>query len=120
MKKRKAIRFVEDPASGGWKIAINFPVPDEFVANILSRALGQPTPDSPTATEPQPTVVRVLSAGPNKIDAIKAIRVATQSGLKEAKDFIDSVPREYSCSDPAAAQLLYTSLKASGATAVLV
>lgn len=36
--------------------------------------------------------VELTAAGDNKIGAIKAVREATQLGLKEAKDLVDSAP----------------------------
>lgn len=37
--------------------------------------------------------VELTSAGDNKIGAIKAVRAATELGLKEAKDLVDAAPK---------------------------
>lgn len=38
--------------------------------------------------------VRLVEAGPNKINVIKAVRELTALGLKEAKDFVEAAPKE--------------------------
>jgi large subunit ribosomal protein L7/L12 len=45
--------------------------------------------------EEAPTIfdVILLEAGSSKINVIKAVRAATQVGLKEAKEMVDSAPR---------------------------
>ncbi len=45
--------------------------------------------------EEAPTIfdVILLEAGSSKINAIKVVRAATQVGLKEAKEMVDSAPR---------------------------
>lgn len=37
--------------------------------------------------------VELAEAGPNKISVIKIVREATQKGLKDAKDLVDSAPK---------------------------
>jgi len=52
---------------------------------------------TPTEAKPQQTTFNVVlaSAGANKISVIKAVREVNQSlGLKEAKDLVETVPKE--------------------------
>ena len=54
---------------------------------------GAAVPQEPVA--PQTEFDVVLEAfGPNKINVIKVVRAATSLGLKEAKDLVESAPKE--------------------------
>jgi large subunit ribosomal protein L7/L12 len=57
------------------------------------------TGDGPTPVEPAPAAktefdVVLEAVGPNKIQVIKVVRAATTLGLKEAKDLVESAPKE--------------------------
>src|SRR5438876_2403523 len=45
------------------------------------------------AEEKTDFTVRLVEAGPNKINVIKAVRELTALGLKEAKDFVEAAPK---------------------------
>ncbi len=55
------------------------------------------TPGAGEAAEAEeaPTIfdVMLLEAGSSKINVIKVVRAATQVGLKEAKEMVDSAPK---------------------------
>jgi len=48
---------------------------------------------APAAEEKTEFNVILTSAGPNKINVIKAVREVTSLGLKEAKDLVDGAPK---------------------------
>jgi len=48
---------------------------------------------APAAEEKTEFSVILTSAGPNKINVIKAVREVTSLGLKEAKDLVDGAPK---------------------------
>ena len=52
-------------------------------------------PAAAAEAEDAPTMFDVIlaDAGAKKIDVIKAVRAATQLGLKEAKDMVDAAPK---------------------------
>ena len=52
-------------------------------------------PAAAAEAEDAPTMFDVIlaEAGAKKIDVIKAVRAATQLGLKEAKDMVDAAPK---------------------------
>jgi large subunit ribosomal protein L7/L12 len=54
---------------------------------------GAAAPAAP-AEEQTEFTVRLVEAGPNKINVIKAVRELTALGLKEAKDFVEAAPKE--------------------------
>ena len=57
-------------------------------------------PGAPAAGDAAPEeektdyTVNLKEIGPNKINVIKAVRAATSLGLKEAKDLVESAPKE--------------------------
>lgn len=62
--------------------------------------------------------VTLVFAGEQKIQAIKIVRDATGLGLKEAKDLVESVPKQVGgLMTEAAAKKLVARLEAIGATA---
>ena len=62
------------------------------------------------------TVVRLLSAGPNKILAIRGVRTLTGLGLKEAKDLVEGpMPADLRVADPRHLRAGTTDLEAAGA-----
>ncbi|MEK7540166.1 MAG: 50S ribosomal protein L7/L12 [Patescibacteria group bacterium] len=64
--------------------------------------------------------VELTSAGGNKISIIKAVREATQLGLKEAKDMVDGAPKMIKQGmKKAEAEDLKKKLEATGATVTL-
>lgn len=64
--------------------------------------------------------VELTSAGGNKISVIKAVREATQLGLKEAKDMVDGAPKMIKQGmKKAEAEELEKKLEATGATVTL-
>lgn len=65
--------------------------------------------------------VVLKDAGATKIQVIKAVREATELGLKEAKDLVDSAPQTVKENMPKEdAEKLVEALKAAGATAEMV
>src|SRR6266705_2480288 len=48
---------------------------------------------APAAEEKTEFSVILTTAGPNKINVIKAVREVTSLGLKEAKDLVDGAPK---------------------------
>ena len=66
-------------------------------APVAVGAVGGPAPTGgPAAAAPEQTEFTVIlaNAGSNKIQVIKAIREITNLGLKEAKDLVESAPKE--------------------------
>lgn len=59
---------------------------------VVSAAPSQGTA-APSAEEKTTFDVILKSAGSNKIQAIKEVRAITNLGLKEAKDFVESLPK---------------------------
>jgi len=55
---------------------------------------------APAAEEKTEFSVILVSAGPNKISAIKAVREITGLGLKEAKDLVEGAPKPVKGSIP--------------------
>ena len=81
-------------------------------------AVGGTEPAAEAAAEQSAFTVTLTSYGDNKIKVIKAVRALTGLGLKEAKEFVESVPKdlgtEYSKEDAEAA---INQLKEAGASA---
>ncbi len=74
------------------------------------------------AAEEEKTIFNVVltSAGSNKIAVIKEVRAATNLGLKEAKDLVESAPKPVKESLPKAeAEELKKKLEAAGAAVEL-
>ena len=64
--------------------------------------------------------VELTEAGPNKVKVIKVVREATDLGLKEAKDLVDSAPKVIKeGADKATAEDLKAKLEAEGAKVTL-
>jgi len=64
--------------------------------------------------------VELTAAGPNKINAIKAVREITGLGLKEAKDMVDAAPKVIKAgADKAAAEDMKKKLEEAGAQVTL-
>ena len=64
--------------------------------------------------------VVLKAAGDKKIQVIKVVRAATQLGLKEAKDLVDSAPKPVKTGlDKAEAEKLKKELETEGATVEL-
>lgn len=64
--------------------------------------------------------VELTAAGDNKIGVIKAVREATQLGLKEAKDIVDAAPKMVKEGVAKAdAEAMKAALEAAGATVTL-
>jgi large subunit ribosomal protein L7/L12 len=64
--------------------------------------------------------VELTAAGDNKIGVIKAVREATQLGLKEAKDIVDAAPKMVKEGVAKAdADAMKAALEAAGATVTL-
>jgi len=80
-----------------------------------------PGPTAPAADKGVGPAVQLVSSGPNTINVIKAVREVTGLGLKEAKEFVDGVPKvvkESLSSDEAAA--IKVKLEAAGARAEVI
>ncbi|MBI2551513.1 50S ribosomal protein L7/L12 [Candidatus Uhrbacteria bacterium] len=64
--------------------------------------------------------VEITNAGPNKINAIKAVREITGLGLKEAKDLVDGAPKVIKENvGKAEAEEMKKKLEAAGAQAAI-
>ncbi len=61
-------------------------------AAAVAASSGPAAGAAPAAEKTEFTVV-LTDAGPNKINAIKAVRELTGLGLKEAKDLVDGAPK---------------------------
>jgi len=72
------------------------------------------------AEEKTEFTVMLMSAGEKKINVIKEVRAITGLGLKEAKDLVESAPKEVKVDCPKTeADELKAKLEAAGATAEL-
>ncbi len=72
------------------------------------------------AEEKSAFTVELTAAGDNKISVIKAVREATQLGLKEAKDIVDGAPKAVKENIAKAdAEALKATLEAAGAKVTL-
>ena len=84
----------------------------------IAVAAGDTAPAAETDTEQSAFTVTLTAFGDNKIGVIKAVRSLTGLGLKEAKDFVESAPKDlgtdYSKEDAEAA---VAQLKEAGASA---
>lgn len=78
--------------------------------------------DGPVEEEKSSYTVMIKDAGAQKIAVIKAVREINQElGLKEAKDLVDSAPKEVKKNIPKAdAEIAMKKLEAAGATVELV
>ena len=63
------------------------------VSAAAAVAAGPAAGAGPAAVEKTEFTVVLMEAGPNKINAIKAVRELTGLGLKEAKDLVDGAPK---------------------------
>ena len=81
-------------------------------------AAGGAGPAAEAVAEQSAFTVTLTSFGDNKISVIKAVRALTGLGLKEAKDFVEGVPKDlgtdYSKED---AETAIAQLKEAGASA---
>jgi large subunit ribosomal protein L7/L12 len=88
-----------------------------------SSAAGAPGAGAPAQAAPAQTTFNVIlaSAGANKISVIKAVREVKQDmGLKDAKDFVESAPKELlSGANKKDAEEAKKKLEAAGATVEL-
>ena len=72
---------------------------DEFgvsaapVAAAVAPAAAAPAESSAGSEEQTDFTVTIKEAGPNKINAIKAVREVTLLGLREAKELVESAPK---------------------------
>ena len=84
-------------------------------------AAAAPAGDAGGAAEEKDSFTVVLAAaGDQKINVIKEVRAITGLGLKEAKDIVESAPKEVKEDDPTAeANELKEKLEAAGATVEL-
>jgi len=72
------------------------------------------------AEEKSSFTIELTAAGDNKIGVIKAVREATQLGLKEAKDLVDGAPKVIKEGVAKAdAEAMKKALEAAGATVTL-
>jgi large subunit ribosomal protein L7/L12 len=62
---------------------------------FIPQGVVQPSAAQPSAAQEQKTEFNVIltNAGNNKIQVIKVVREITGLGLKEAKDFVESLPK---------------------------
>lgn len=96
---------------------------EEFGVTETAPAILQEIPAEPAeeAEEPTEFTVTLTAAGTGKIQVIKAVREITKLGLKEAKDFVDSLPHavlENGTKDDCAA--VVAKLEAAGASVSVV
>ena len=71
---------------------------DEFGVSAAPVAVAAAAPvaaeaAAPVADEQTDFAVTIKEAGPNKINAIKAVREVTSLGLREAKELVESAPK---------------------------
>ena len=68
---------------------------EKWGVKATATAAAAPVPGESTAAEEKTEFTVVLaSAGDQKISVIKEVRAFTNLGLKEAKDLVDSAPKE--------------------------
>jgi large subunit ribosomal protein L7/L12 len=86
---------------------------------FIPQGVVQPSAAQPSAAQEQKTEFNVIltNAGNNKIQVIKAVREITGLGLKEAKDFVESLPKVVKENIPKEqAEEIKKKLEAAGAT----
>jgi len=86
---------------------------------FIPQGVAQPSAAQPSATQEQKTEFNVIltNAGNNKIQVIKVVREITGLGLKEAKDFVESLPKVVKENIPKEqAEEIKKKLEAAGAT----
>src|SRR5437899_5777966 len=85
-------------------------------AMIVGQGVGAAAPAEPVAPQTEFDVV-LEAIGANKINVIKVVRAATSLGLKEAKDLVESAPKEIKTGvSKQDAEKLKKELEDSGAT----
>lgn len=81
-------------------------------------AAAAPAGDAPAAEEQTEFDVVLVAAGEKRINVIKVVRAITGLGLKEAKDFVDALPKPVKEGIPKSeAEDIIKQLQESGATA---
>jgi large subunit ribosomal protein L7/L12 len=70
-----------------------FGIKAQAAVGFVPQAAGAAQPAGATSAEKTEFSVVLTNAGANKIQVIKVIREITGLGLKEAKDFVDGVPK---------------------------
>lgn len=89
-------------------------------APVVAAAAGGSAPTGEAAEEKTSFNVELTSAGDNKIGVIKAVREATQMGLKDAKDLVDGAPKMVKeNASKAEAEEIKKKLEAAGAKVTL-
>jgi len=86
---------------------------------FIPQGVVQPSAAQPSAAQEQKTEFNVIltNAGNNKIQVIKVVREITGLGLKEAKDFVESLPKVVKENIPKEqAEEIKKKLEAAGAT----
>ena len=69
---------------------------DKFGVSAAAPAMmvaGAPTGGEEAVPEKDSFDIEITESGPNKISVIKAVRVVTEMGLKDAKDLVDAAPK---------------------------
>jgi large subunit ribosomal protein L7/L12 len=83
----------------------------------VAAAPGAAAPAAAAAEEKTEFTIELKEAGANKINVIKVVRAATALGLKEAKDLVESAPKEIKTGIPKdEAEKLKKELEDAGAT----
>jgi large subunit ribosomal protein L7/L12 len=86
---------------------------------FIPQGVVQPSAAQPSTAQEQKTEFNVIltNAGNNKIQVIKVVREITGLGLKEAKDFVESLPKVVKENIPKEqAEEIKKKLEAAGAT----
>jgi large subunit ribosomal protein L7/L12 len=95
-----------------------FGVSAAAVAAPVAAAAGAAGGDAAKAEEQTEFSVVLTAAGEKRINVIKVVRAVTGLGLKEAKDFVDSLPKPVKEGIPKAeAEDIKKQLEEAGATA---
>ena len=88
-------------------------------AAVAAPAAGAAAGGAPAEEKSEFTVV-LASAGDKKINVIKEVRAVTELGLKEAKDLVESAPKEVKSGvNKKEAEEIKAKLEAAGATVEL-
>lgn len=91
-----------------------------MMAGPMAAGVGAGSGAAAAVEEKTSFTVVLASAGGNKIAVIKEVRAATNLGLKEAKDLVDSAPKTVKENMPKSeAEELKKKLEAAGATVEL-
>lgn len=99
-------------------------IEEKFGVSAAAMSAGAPaaaaTAGAAQAEEKAEYKVKIVDAGAQKIQVIKALKAATSLSLSEAKEKVDNVPTELNTMPKADAEKLKKELEAAGAKVELV